>query len=102
MVVLLSTGYPTQILVLFLCCGTTLQFSDDDLLATVTQIHHDQCPPLKYSCQIEPVPAEVWDISKPVCCGFCECNSECILQGSCCPGHYESLDMGRTAVANTR
>ena len=99
MVVLLSTGYPTQILVLFMCYVKALLFIDDDL-ATVTQIHHDQCPLI--NCQIEPVPAEVWDINESVCCGFCECNSECIVRGSCCPGYYESLDMGRTAVANTR
>ena len=89
----------TQLLAFFMCYVRTLQFNDDELFTAMTQIHLDECPRLDPSCHVET--SAVYPDEVP-CCGFCDCDFECMLRGSCCPDQYGSFDMGRTSIATAR
>ena len=41
-------------------------------------------------------------VSNSICCGFCDCEPECMVHGTCCLGFYRNFSHGYNSIRHNR
>ena len=104
----------SNLLVLYMTSFATCMASTNtySMFNASLEIYKRVCPPGP-NCGVEPIPLPVngdeiapnTSILSPhpeKCCGYCSCDADCHLYGSCCLQKYDSFQQGRHYIEDSR